>query len=69
MVSHWVDGSGVVPGIRLALWNVQPGPTIKPEPIIRVTERDYYALPLPRHPLSVGSHKTSHFLADERDRL
>jgi hypothetical protein len=29
----------------------------------------YYALPLPRHPLSVGSHKTSHFLADERDRL
>ena len=27
----------------------------------------YYALPLPRHPLSVGSHKVSHFLATDCD--
>ena len=32
-------------------------------------ELSYYALPLPQHPLSVSSHKMSHFLADEHDRL
>jgi hypothetical protein len=55
------DGLFVVVGWRVWLYS----PTISAE----VGRYVYYALPLPRHPLSVGSHKTSHILVDERDRL